>query len=161
MHYALQQQTYITPWDIIAVLANRDGTSVFKAITIPSREIPTYFTVFGTRINNVYDLDFDEFMGTVAASRAIEDYEVTIYGVTTPISSFYTRLDQYITQQRRVYILETTLMAQDGGPLTYAFDRLNFLSGFMLPFAWIKEDHHRYWTNFYELVENRYETRTF
>lgn len=159
--YILSNNTFLTPWDVINRLSNPDGTSMFKSVTFSARTVPCEFVVYGQHIAAVYDLNLDEFMGILATVLMIENYEVTIYGITSPIASFSPRLTEYEQITNPLYTLETRVQSPNGGPVTFVFNNLKFLAGFTLPFTWINDDHHKYWTNFYETVNGKQETRTF
>ena len=87
------------------------------------------------KVARSYDLGLDQFMDF--------DTTVTIFDIATPVESFYDRLSFYndkYSRHRSIYALE------DINYKTFKFNDMSFIEGFVTPFSWVNEDHHKYWT---------------
>lgn len=148
----------VTPWDIIDMLTDANGQSLIKTIQFPSKTVNVTFTVNNTLIPNVYDINLDQFMGMTTAAILLEKYNIVtdIFEISRPISSFNYRLGPYnrkYNDKQYKYSLKAIRGVDDDptyGYDTFRFDSMDFIAGFITPFSWIGEDHHKYWTEFKE-----------
>lgn len=148
----------ITPWDIVNMLMDDEGQSLIRLIQFSSRNIDVTFTANGTKLPSIYNLSLDQFMGMTLASMFLPQLTiiVNIFGLETEISSFLGRLASYnikYDEERHTYSLVATRgvaikRLDDGQYKIFKFDTIDFISGFVTPFSWIGEDHHKYWTEF-------------
>ena len=143
----------ITPWDLINILTDENGDSLIRAIQFPTKTVSVSW-----RINNIiYDVNLDQFMGMILAVYIINDDTantryfniiryVTIYEVTVPYIEFMPRVLSYLYHNEdEIYSLKIKTNDMDGN---ISFNSLDFIAGFIIPFSWINEDHHKYWTEF-------------
>lgn len=141
----------ITPWDVINGLTNDRGESLIKLVQFPPKTISVKFD--DIPLPNIYNLDLDQFMGMVLASKLIVfSTNTTILEITTPIDSFLLRLAHYNENQYyridATYGLEVTQQVFRHNTEIFKFKSMSFIQGFMIPFSWVELDHHKYWTKF-------------
>lgn len=142
----------VTPWDVISILTDDKGQSLIQLVQFPSKMLSVTFTVNGTSIPNVYDVTLNQFMGMVLASAILVKYQIlsTIFGIQTQMSSFKERIRTYdVNHKRSLYILR--VIGKIYGVDVFSFDDIDFISGFITPFSWVGEDHHKYWTEFKQI----------
>lgn len=151
----------ITPWDILNILTNNNKESLIKSLMFPSNNVTVSFSLNGTEIPTIYDLNLDQFMGIILIATLLSKdnriIRVNIYDITHSAIGFLQRLLDYNNEHhQKKYLLTVPQHLVENLTNIYYFENIDFLSGFMTPFNWINNDYHNFWTEFKEIGDKEF-----